>query len=329
MRIARMDSLLDKIVRPDIEKHLLPIMLYRGTRSFGQIHRLWNFAITCMESEVETLTDAVRLSQNPDFAHLCGIHKPVQRTIVPGLFGKLSDQPRVTDNIPGLTKYIKEFRGPKYRLTPVSLYTNDPRADSRVAPWRINDYSPEVRAQRAKLLMEKIALKRARVAQVVWARNERRRIRAGAKEERLAWIAQKKTERDIARQKRREQRVGERLLARRAKEPAVPLFYPYLIHKPKEGDDERALLLAVHNAVPKHLPEETRADVCQDLLVSILAGEITQDQIVGNVKGYLAKIRKLHPWKYGDISLESSVGPDDDREMGEVIIPAAYSRLEW
>lgn len=147
MRSANFEILKEKIVRPDIDRHIFPLMLYRGNTGFSKMTRLWNFVILCMESEAASDSEAIALSHNPDFAHLCGPTSRVGRTTLPGLFGRLLYNPKVTDNIPGLTAYVKEFRGWKFEPTPVPLYTGNGRA--RGAPWRIRGLSPEQEAAKA------------------------------------------------------------------------------------------------------------------------------------------------------------------------------------
>lgn len=320
MKSANMLSLADKVIRPDIDKHLVPIMLYKGTRSFGWMHRRWNFAILCMESEIENYTQAVKLSHNPDYAHLCGPRKGMPYGTFPSLFGRLRDHPQVTDNISGLTAYVKELERQKlsfYRLTPVDLYTNDPtRKDGRYASWRIHDYSPEVKAEREKLRQEKISRKLGRL---------------------LGESIEREFNRDlahVARVARREARSREQMANALRQEPRQQLFYPYLVHNPRDDDQSTRLLLRVHDAVPKNLPADIRADLCQDLLVAILSGdmeesELEESELEESVKSYLPKVRDMHPFKYGNISLDDMISEDDDRDRHSIIVPPGYDRLEY
>lgn len=139
MKVANWDRLRDNVLRPDIDKFLVPLMLYRGTRGFGWMHRCWNFALHCMESDVLSYGEAVRLSHNPDFVHLATGVKKVTHPHLSGIFGRLIDNPAVTDNIAGFTEYVREIEGTKYTLTRVPLYSTDLRAP----PWRIKGRDPE------------------------------------------------------------------------------------------------------------------------------------------------------------------------------------------
>lgn len=260
MKNASLSALEEKIIRPDFDAHLIPLLLYRGSNgrgALGRMSRMWNFAITMMECEVENYSQAVKLSHNPDYAHLCGPRRPVQHGQLPSLFGRLKENPKVTDNIKGLTDYTRfvASRCTTYKLTPVSIYTNErPRYDGRFAPWRIQGYSPE----------------------------------------KLHELEQSK----LQRLRDREQRKME--TAQRAQ-----MFYPYLVHEPKGGAED--LLVLVNNAVPRSLPSFIREDICQDLIVAILAGDIDRAALKGSVRDYAKKVLKMHPLKYGHISLDAFI----------------------
>lgn len=289
MRSANLESLKEKIVRPDFDKHLVPLMLYRGNagmKGFGRTQRVWNLAITLMESECETYTQAVKIGGNPDYAHLCGPRRPMVYGSFASVFGRMMENPKVTDNIPGLTDFCKSIRGPKWRLTPVDLYTNDMRhrMTSTVSPWRIIGYSPEVQAEREARGLLKKEVSEAR-----------------------------KLVREMEKRKKREDLLNCR--------GTKPLFYPYLIHKPHERNTEYELMLEVNRAVPAHLPDWLRADICQDLLVAVLAGEIPRDRIKEGVKGFAREVFKMHPIKYGPLSLDAPLSDESDSTFLDVLMP--------
>ncbi len=285
MKTARWASLTNKVVRPDIDKHLIPLLMYRGNTDLSRMSRLWNFAIACMESDVQTYPEAVLLSHNPDFAHLCGPVKPLPHSLLPGLFGRLLDNPNVTRNISGLTEYVRSVNGLKPSLQRVPLYTNSTR-NRNFAQWRIVGFSPE-----------HIAAKEGRAA---------------------------------ARRAETERRKEEKARARIARAPRENLAYPYMLHRPRNGDGERALLLDVHNAVPKYLPDWLRADICQDLIVAVLAGDVERDELKGSVKDFTRKVLKMHPMKYGDLSLDAPIWDNSSRTIGDTISDEDYrTRLGW
>lgn len=286
MQSADFARLKGHIVRPDFDKHLMPLLYYRGNLSLGRMSRMWNFVVTCMESNVTSAAEAAKLSHNPDYAHLCGTIKPMKIGQLPGLFGRLIDNTNVTNNISGLTEYVRDFKGWKFVPTPVGLYTNDPYHKDRGAWWRVRDFSPEVLAERAA----------------------------------------KKARRKAATEERTKGRNARRMLNRKT---AERLSYPYMLHRPQDGDGERALLIEVHDAVPKQLPDWLRADICQDLLVAILAGEIDRSELQGSVKIYARKVLQMHPLKYGPLSLDENIPGTDIPFINVLTEEGVRARLGW
>jgi hypothetical protein len=261
LKPGNMDVLKDRIVRQDFDKYLIPLMLYKGNSSFGRVQRLWNFAITMMESNATTLTDALYLSQNVDFTHLVGPGRKLKANAVYSILRRLRGNPRVTDNIPGFTRYINN----EVNIRTFSLEQIPIDSPNRVRrPWR-----------------NRIYVKSTKVGKLWTPRSTQ------------------------------------------------PLNYPYLIHKPQDGNLERTMMLAVNAAVPRGLPDFLRADICQDLIVAILSGDIKIEDLRGSVREYTGKILKMHPIKYGDLSLDASIGDDDDRTFGDILSEASYRGLEW
>jgi hypothetical protein len=298
MRRANWSSLEEKIIRPGMERFLVPLLMYRGTQNIGRIHRLWNFAITCMEHEVENYSQAVKLSHNPDFAHLCGPHRPIQTFSLYGLFGRLIDKPEVTNNIPRFTEYVRDIRGAKF--TPVKVYQHIKNFESghvgRYAPWRI------VRVKTSEPDGTEVK-----------AGDESVFVEGGHYEITIAQIINNPAWRDLGllRPKRSVAPVKKRA-AQSARAPSVKAdtFYPYMVHDPSVADEGRRLVLAVNSIVPQSLPDFIRADICQDIVVSVLAGEIALADISpGGAKQFISKVLKDHPIKYGPLSLDAPAYP--------------------
>lgn len=107
--------------------------------------------------------------------------------------------------------------------------------------------------------------------------------------------------------------------------PFQPLteFYPYISVTPTEDHD---LLLAVDRLVPKGLNPDTRADVCQDMLVAVLSGEVTLDNLAGERPKYMKQFFKMFPTKYGHLSLDMplSFGGDEMNKTLAETIAAEY-----
>lgn len=289
-------------------------------------------------------------------AHLCEPRRPVLHGRLPSLFGRLRDNPSVTDAVPGFTEYCRAVaaKNSAYRLTRVSLYTNDTTHPGQpIAPWRIRGYSPEIQdamdRERAASDLQRdieraqIAAWRARIVErdqlirslfgfdkeeakrvdALNRRAERARVRSAVLSERAKLLADRKRERDA----RRSLRKGDRERSALSRLPRQALFYPYLVHEP--ATDAEHMLIAVHQAVPKGLPDYLREDICQDLLMALLAGEILIDDLHDEAPAFISKVKKMHPLKYGDLSLDAMVGDETDTTFGDLYRPQSYSRMEF
>lgn len=96
-------------------------------------------------------------------------------------------------------------------------------------------------------------------------------------------------------------------------------FYPYISVTPTEDHD---LLLAVDRLVPKGLNPDTRADICQDMLVAVLSGDVSLEGLAGSRPKYIKEFFKMFPAKYGHLSLDSPLmygGDAMDKTLGDTI----------
>lgn len=85
----------------------------------------------------------------------------------------------------------------------------------------------------------------------------------------------------------------------------APLFYPFAAPQ-SQAVSECELLSAVHGVVPKGLPQQLRADICQELIVQILSGDVSFADIQDDPRHYVGELLKQHPGRYGPISLDSA-----------------------
>jgi len=92
----------------------------------------------------------------------------------------------------------------------------------------------------------------------------------------------------------------------------LPEVYPYISGIPTSDHD---MLLAVDAIVPKGLPNAIRCDVCQDMIVAVLSGETTVDNLRGDLKKYMGQFWKMFPDKYGHISLDQAVRGTEDFKL--------------
>lgn len=83
-----------------------------------------------------------------------------------------------------------------------------------------------------------------------------------------------------------------------------PMTTHYPFHK---GNIDNNLLWLVHNAVPKHLDEDIRADVCQDVIVSIISGDYHHYQMSQAVRVCLKRHRAMYCDRWKTVSLDAPI----------------------
>lgn len=81
-------------------------------------------------------------------------------------------------------------------------------------------------------------------------------------------------------------------------------FYPYIAKAPTE---EHELLLAVDRIVGRSLAPEWRGDFCQDLIVSILSGDLEVRNLHDEMPNYLKRFKREMPNKYKEISIDALI----------------------
>lgn len=84
-------------------------------------------------------------------------------------------------------------------------------------------------------------------------------------------------------------------------------------------NDDYALLKAVNELVPRSIPEHVRADVCQDILMDIVSGEIALEAVPRRIKEYAKKAYSFMPSKFGPKSLDSFIFGDEGRTLADVL----------
>ena len=87
------------------------------------------------------------------------------------------------------------------------------------------------------------------------------------------------------------------------------LRYPFLIHD--AGKEEHRLLRRVTSAIRTNDPE-LKADLCQDLIVGILAGEFAEDDLHLPAREVARRASRLYPEKYRSVELDAVIGDDGD-----------------
>lgn len=77
--------------------------------------------------------------------------------------------------------------------------------------------------------------------------------------------------------------------------------YPYM----RGRGDAAALVDAINEIVSRRFPDYARADICQSLLLSILEGETTLEDLKAGSAACIKRYYKMHPGRFGPISLDA------------------------
>lgn len=253
---AKFNNVAERVVAPGIEKHLTPLLHYRGSASLGRVHRLWNHTLSMMLHELESTADGFALINHPLYSHICEPWKPPSNTGMQGFWSRLLDKPQVADLVPGLREYVDGLVRWRFELTPVSEVSR-----SRSHAW--------------------------------WRHYE----------------APVKTKAEL-----RER------AAKKAEPKTAELMWPYIRHdheRPTNSGND--LVMAVNAVVSRRIPEENRADICQDLIMSILEGKFSVDDVRDNPKKYIDGVRRASPWKYEWVSLDAPLFGEGNLTLAEVL----------
>jgi hypothetical protein len=268
------------------ESDLLPLVLFRGRKTLGEMQGLWNVARGLMIANVGSWLDAEMLAYScPEAVHTCGLHPNGETVSALGVAAgrlqsfasRLRSAPSVQAIQPDLWEYIDWL----------SHNAGGWRACITLAP--IPRWSPW--------------------STLKWRRPVRPRVY--------------------------------RPLGPRFDEPAVPEVWPFLSEH-AEATDGAVLVRLVDEAVPKTLPEIVRQEVCQDLLLGIVASEFPAAALGDRafVAQQVSLVLRRYPIKYGPLSLDApppwdKSGPplssllaapaDDDGDRERALVPGLAS----
>lgn len=87
--------------------------------------------------------------------------------------------------------------------------------------------------------------------------------------------------------------------------------YPYVTGRTPEQN----LVAQVYAMVPKSIPHEIRGDLCQDLIVGVLSGETSVENIPNVIRSYAAKARKIMPDRWRNISIDDVMPGTDNMRL--------------
>ena len=86
------------------------------------------------------------------------------------------------------------------------------------------------------------------------------------------------------------------------------------------------LLILVNGLVPRGLPEQLRGDVCQEIILAVLSGELKQVDIPAEMQRFIRGQRKAQESSYMAISLDAP--RLDDRSWHDILADPASRPLE-
>lgn len=135
MKTVPLSQLENLIVRPGFEKHLKPLIMYRGNVTLGDAHRMWNLLVSAMEQDCSLSDITQRLQHGPEFSHLCGPEKRKPHTSLCSFLTRLEDNQKVCGEMPHLLDYSRSLGGHRWHLERVSQVTHRTR-NMGAGGWR-------------------------------------------------------------------------------------------------------------------------------------------------------------------------------------------------
>lgn len=104
----------------------------------------------------------------------------------------------------------------------------------------------------------------------------------------------------------------------------MDLAYPFVRHDCSHAHMGQDMVAKVHEAVPKMLPHSIRADICQDVIVAVLNGEIEIENLKNEIKPFISRNFKLWPGRYGIVSLDAPMHELEGKTLHDVLSSQAY-----
>lgn len=99
--------------------------------------------------------------------------------------------------------------------------------------------------------------------------------------------------------------------------------WPYVPHRP--DDNGADLVQMVNYKIPKGIPEHIRADICQEIILGVLEGNIRLDDVAKQAQQYVRKFWGKADWERGHISIDAA--RMDGRSWHDVL-ESRHSRLD-
>lgn len=123
MKPVSLSTLENAVVKPGFEKHLKPLVMYRGAVTLGQAHRMWNLLASGLLHEANRRDIKETLQLNSRFSHLCEPDKKKSDMALYGFLSRLEDNPDVMAELGGMSDYVRWLGGHRFPLIRVSEIT--------------------------------------------------------------------------------------------------------------------------------------------------------------------------------------------------------------
>lgn len=96
------------------------------------------------------------------------------------------------------------------------------------------------------------------------------------------------------------------------------LCYPFMPETAKPRSDHELLRL-INDAVPRSIPEDRRADICQELAIAVLIGDADAANLSTAWRPLFHKVYAQHPTIYGPLSLDAPIPGTEDLRLIDTI----------
>lgn len=92
------------------------------------------------------------------------------------------------------------------------------------------------------------------------------------------------------------------------------LCYPFM-PETKARRPEHELLRLINDAVPHDIPEDRRADICQELAIAVLIGDADAANLATAWKPLFHKVYAQHPTIYAPLSLDAAISGTENLRL--------------
>lgn len=83
--------------------------------------------------------------------------------------------------------------------------------------------------------------------------------------------------------------------------------------------DGKELIEAINRIVPRTFQDYERADICQELLLAVLEGETTIENLKDGSAECIRRYYKMHPGKFGPASLDAPISGTEGLTLADVL----------